>query len=93
MTGGALYFDNNSDVLITEFTNITIQNNRALHGGAALANKCSNVTATGKSIIFFVSNEATQSGGPGYFNNNCNFIIKENATVTFDDNKHYMVEL
>ena len=87
LTGGALYFDNNSDVLFTEFTNITIQNNRALHGGAVLANKCSNITVTGKSIIIFVSDKATQSGGAGYFNYNCNFIIKENATVTFDDNK------
>ena len=66
---------------------VRTQNNRALHGGAVLANKCSNITATGKSIIFFVSNEATQSGGAGYFNYNCNFIIKENAKVTFDDNK------
>ena len=87
LNGGALYFDNNSEILFTEFTNITIHNNRALHGGAVLASKCSNVTVTGKSIIFFASNEATQSGGAGYFNYNCNFIIKENATVTFDDNK------
>ena len=89
LNGGSLYFDNNSDVLFTEFTNITVYNNRALHGGAVLANKCSSVMVTGKSFIFFVSNEATQSGGAGYFNYNCNFIIKENATVTFDDNRAF----
>ena len=87
--GGGLYFDKNSDVLFTEFAKITFQYNRAFYGGAIVANDHSNITVTGNAVLSFVSNEATQSGGAGYFKYSCNFIIKENAMVNFYYNKAF----
>ena len=73
-----MYFDYNSDVLFANFTIITLDHNNATyHGGAILANDHSNITLTGNSVLLFVSNEATQSGGAGYFNLYCNFIVKK----------------
>jgi len=70
-----------------EFINITFNNNRALYGGAVLANNCSNISLTGNSVLLFINNEATQSGGARYFDFYCNFTIKGNANVTFENNK------
>ena len=86
LNGGALYFDYNSDVLFSNFTNITLHHNNAIYGGAILANDHFNITLTGSSKSLFVSNKATQSGGAGYFSSPCNFIMKENAIVLFDNN-------
>ena len=76
-----------SDVTFSEFANITLRHNRAFYGGAILANNYSSIKVTGKSILLFVSNEATQSGGAGYFNHGSSFIIKDEAMVTFDNNR------
>jgi len=38
-------------------------------------------------VLLFINNEVTQSGGAGYFDFYCNFIIKENANVTFQNNE------
>ena len=83
---GGLYFDKHSDILFTEFPNITFHYNRAVYGGAIIANDHSNITVTGNSVLLFDSNEAIQSGGAGYFSQS-NFIITQNATIKFDYNK------
>ena len=85
--GGAFYFDYNSDVLFSQFTNITFIHNSALYGGAVSANDHSTITVTGNSVLLFANNEASQSGGAGYFSSYCNVIMEEDAMVTFDNNK------
>ena len=85
--GGAFYFDYNSDVLFSQFTNITFIHNSALYGGAVSANDHSTITVTGNSVLLFANNEASQSGGAGYFSSYCNVIMEEDIMVTFDNNK------
>ena len=85
--GGAFYFDYNSDVFFSQFTNITFSHNSALYGGAVSANDHSTITVTGNSMLSFVNNEASQSGGAGYFSYYCNVIMEQDAMVTFDNNK------
>ena len=78
-----------SDLLFSEFTNIAFQHNTAFYGGAILANDHSNITVTGNSLLLFHSNEAIQSGGAGYFNYNCKFIITEVTVIKFYYNKAF----
>ena len=85
--GGAFYFDYNSDVFFSQFSNITFSHNSALYGGAVSANDHSKITVTGNSMLSFVNNEASQSGGAGYFSYYCNVIMEQDAMVTFDNNK------
>ena len=85
--GGAFYSDYNSDVFFSQFTNIIFSHNSALYGGAVSANDRSNITVTGNSVLSFVNNEASQSGGAGYFSYYCNVIMEQDAMVTFDNNK------
>ena len=80
-------FDYNSDVFFSQFTNITFSHNSALYGGAVSANDHSKITVTGNSMLSFVNNEASQSGGAGYFSYYCNVIMEQDAMVTFDNNK------
>ena len=87
MSGGAFHFDYNSDVLFSQFTNITFNHNSALYGRAVSANDHSNITVTGNSMLLFVNNEASQGGGAGYFSSCCNFILEEDAMVTSDNNR------
>ena len=85
--GGVGYFSLNSKVLVEGITTVRFENNSALYGGAILANDHSNITITGYSNISFVSNKATQNGGAGYLYAHCNFIVKENAQLSFTHNK------
>ena len=82
---GVLYFKC-SNVLFTGNSTVILTYNRALYGGAILANDHCIVTLAGNSKSFFIDNRALQSGGGSYFRSNCNFIMKENAMVTFDNN-------
>ena len=82
--GGGLYSDNGSHVIFSEFTNTTFYDNKALYGAAMLGNNHCNITLIGNPGLLFARNEASQSGGAGYFNNSCNFIMKQNAVVNFD---------
>ena len=75
-----------SNIWFEESSTVILAYNRALYGGAILANDHCNVTLTGNSKLFFISNKAILSGGAGYFRSNCNFIMEENSMVTFDDN-------
>jgi len=50
-------------------------------------NNYTNISLTGNSVLLLINNEATQSGGAGYFDFYCNFTIKGNVNVTFDNNK------
>ena len=85
--GGALHLDNASNILFSEFTNVEFYYNKASYGAGILANDNSNISLTGNSVLSLAHNEATQSGGAGYFNYSCNFILQENVVVTFDNNK------
>ena len=84
--GGAFYFTN-STITFKDTSMISFYNNRALYGGAVSANDHSNITVTGNSVLSFVNNEASQSGGAGYFSYYCNVIMEQDAMVTFDNNK------
>ena len=83
---GALCLDS-SDVSISEFANVIFHHNRAFYGGAILANDFSGITLAGYSVLTFAKNEATQSGGAGYFNSTSTFKMKQTAMVTLDNNK------
>ena len=82
--GGALHFKN---ALFSEFASVEFHYNKASYGAGILANDYCNISLTGNSNLSFAHNEATQSGGAGYFNYSCNFISQENAVVTFDNNR------
>ena len=84
--GGTFCFIN-STITFKDTSMISFYNNRALYGGAVSANDHSNITVTGNSVLSFVNNEASQSGGAGYFNSYCNVIMEQDAVVTFDTNK------
>ena len=45
----------------------SIYNNIAVYGGDVSTNDHSNVKLTENSMLSFVNNEASQSGGAGYF--------------------------
>ena len=85
--GGALYFDNESDGIFTEFANVSFHHNTASYGAAIFANVHCNVILTGKSFLIIARNEAMQCGGGGYLNYSSSFIVQENASVTVDSNK------
>ena len=85
--GGALHFGNASNILFSEFTNVEFHYNKASYGAGVLANDHCNISLTGNSVLSLAHNEATQSGGAGYFNYSCNFISQENVVVTFDNNR------
>ena len=89
LNGGVLYFDDKSSILFSEFIKVTFHHNRALYGGAILANDHCNVILKGNAMISFAGNEATQSGGAGYFNFHSNLILKEDAMVTFNSNRAF----
>ena len=40
-------------------------------------------------MLLFVNNEASQSGGAGYFSSHCNVIMEDDAMVKFDSNKAF----
>ena len=86
-SGGALYFANNSDCLLSDFTDVSFHYNTASYGAAILASVYCNITLIGQSTLLFAYNEAIQSGGGGYLNYSCNFIIQDNASVTIDSNR------
>ena len=83
--GGVLYFKY-SNILFKGNSTVILAYNMALYGGAILVNDHCNVTLAGNTRLFYISNEAILSGGAGYFRSNCNFIMEENAMVTFDNN-------
>ena len=83
--GGALHFASN--VLFYESTNVEFCYNKASYGAGVMANDHCNISLTGNSHLLFAHNEATQSGGAGYFNYSCNFILQENVVVAFDNNR------
>lgn len=87
MVGHFILIIYSSDVSFSQFSNTTFHHNRTLDGAAILVNHQSNITLMGNSMLLFVNNQATQSGGAGYFNSNCYFTIKEKVIVTFDRNK------
>ena len=86
-SSGVGYFSVHTKVKFEGITTVKFDNNRAFYGGVILVTDHSNITLIGNSNISFISNEASQSGGAGYFYNNCNFIMKENAMVTFNNNE------
>jgi len=49
--------------------------------------KITNISLRGNSLLLFINNEATRSGGAGYFDFYCKFIVKGNANTTFQNNK------
>ena len=67
-------------------TTVIFHNNCAVYGGGIFVNDHSKTAFMGNSNITFVSNEATQDGGAGYFGSQCSFIVEENALLTFKDN-------
>ena len=78
-----------SNIVFKGNSTITLTHNRALDGGAFLADDHSNISLTENSVLLFVSNKAALSGGAGYFNSHCNFIMEGNVMVTFDNNRAY----
>ena len=40
-------------------------------------------------MLLFANNEATQSGGAGYFNSHCYLVLNKASNVTFDSNKAF----
>ena len=78
-----------SNIMFKENSTITLTHNRALDGGAFLANDHCNITVTENSTLSFTRNEAAWSGGAGYLNSHCNFIVEGNVQVTFDNNRAY----
>ena len=68
---------------------VRFDNNKAFYGGALSANDHSNITLTGNSVLLFANNEATQSGGAGYFTSHCYFILNKASNVSFDSNKAF----
>ena len=84
--GGTSCFTN-STITFKDTSMISFNNNNAIYGGAVVANDHSNITLTGNSVLLFSKNEASQSGGAGYFSSYCNVIMEEDAMVTFDRNK------
>ena len=76
LNGGALYFDTNSNVTLSQFSNLNICHNRASYGGAILANNHSSITLTGNPVLSMESNKATQYGGA---------IFLEITAVMIDD--------
>ena len=87
LKAGAFLIDSESSASFSQYTNVRFCQNIAFDGGAVLANNRSIITLTDYSVLSFVSNEATQSGGTGYFSFQCDFIMDENAVLIFDNNK------
>ena len=84
--GGAFYLIN-STFTFEDTSMISFYNNNAVYGGAVSAIDHCNITVTGNSVLSFVNNEASQSGGAGYFSYYCNVIMEQDAMVTFNNNK------
>ena len=86
--GGAIYSTDMCKITFKDNSTSTFINNTARNnGGAISASDNSSITSAGKSVLSFINNEALRSGGAGYLNAHCNFIVDDNAMVTFNDNK------
>ena len=85
--GGAIVFSN-SNVIIEEYSTVTLNNNIAQYssGGALTCYRNCNVTIKGNSNVTFNSNRASQDGGAIYSYNMCKIIFKDNSTSTFINN-------
>ena len=77
---GVLYIVKSSNILFKGNSTVILIYNKAPYGRAIVADDHCNIT------LAIINNEALQGGGAGYFSSNCNFIMEENAMVTFDDN-------
>ena len=85
--GGALYFDDHSYGIFSGFTSVSFHHNTASYGAAIFASGHCNIILTGYSSLLIAHNEAMQYGGGGYLNNSSNFMTKENALLTVENNK------
>ena len=85
--GGAVAFFE-SNVIIEEYSTVRFNNNTALYssGGAFECSNNSNIMITGKSIVIFNENKASQNGGAIYLYDMCHTIFMENSTLNFSNN-------
>ena len=85
--GGAVAFFE-SNVIIEEYSTVRFNNNTALYssGGAFECSNNSNIMITGKSIVIFNENRASQNGGAIYLYDMCHIIFMENSTSNFSNN-------
>ena len=84
--GGAVYFSFALSMLISEFANVTFNNNSAINGGAVCITDDSHFTFEDDARIRFFRNTARHSGGSGYFSMNSSVTMKENINMIFENN-------
>ena len=84
--GGAVYSQENSNIILGGKSAAIFANNEVTHDGGAIHcyNK-SSVTITGHSCVKFFYNKAAQ-GGAIYSERNSNIIFKQSSTADFVDN-------
>ena len=83
--GGAVYSEENSNIVLGGKSVTIFADNEATHDGGAIHCYKSSVIITGNSYVTFYCNEATQ-GGAIYSKNNSNIIFKQNSTTEFINN-------
>ena len=84
--GGAVYSEENSNIILGEKTEAVFANNEATHdGGAIHSYNKSSVIITGHSYAKFYNNKATQ-GGAIYSKSSSDIVFKQNSTTEFINN-------
>ena len=84
--GGAILSSELGDITFEGNSTATFHYNTADNGGALYLTN-STITFKESSTVSFYNNVARQSGGAGYFNSHCNYVMGDNAMVTFDKNR------
>ena len=84
--GGAILSSELGYITFEGNSTVTFDYNTADNGGALYFTN-STITFKESSTVSFYNNVATQSGGAGYFNSHCNYVMEDNAMVTYDNNR------
>jgi len=82
--GGALYYNNNTNIVFGGQSTVNFTSNNAIFGGALYCSN-SDFECRGNSSVVYSSNYAKQ-GGAVYSKDNCNVEFKENSNITFVKN-------